>query len=258
MFFSVLAICIFVIVVFMTLGFLLALKLRDNSIADIMWGLGFILIALFTFFYSREFLRRQFLLTTLVVIWGLRLSLQILLRKKGKGEDPRYQKMREEWGQNEIRNSFWYVFMLQGLLMLIISLPVIYVNSSIPQPQFNMYDFIGLIIWITGFLFESIGDLQLYHFLSNPLNKGKILNTGLWRYTRHPNYFGESLMWWGIFLIALSVPYSFFTIISPLLITYLLVFVSGIPLAEKQMENNPDFLEYKKQTNAFLPWFPKK
>lgn len=255
---SVLAMCVFVIFGFMTLGFFIALRRNDNSIADVMWGIGFIIIALFTFFYTRSYTSRQWLITTLVLLWGIRLSMQIIIRKIGKGEDTRYKKMRDEWGNDAIKNSFWYVFMLQGLMMLIISLPIILVNSSIIQPPLNLKDFIGLTIWIIGFLFETIGDLQLFKFLSDPSNRGKILNTGLWRYTRHPNYFGESLMWWGIFVIALSIPYSFFTIISPLLITYLLVFVSGIPLAEKQMENNPDFLEYKKQTNAFIPWFPKK
>ncbi len=255
---SVLSMCVFVIFGFMTFGFFVAIKRNDNSIADIMWGLGFIIIALFTLFYSGSYIPRQWLITILVLLWGIRLSMQIIIRKIGKGEDARYKKMREDWGNKAIIKSFWNVFMLQGFIMLIISLPVIYVNSVIVQPKLTIYDFIGLILWIIGFLFESIGDLQLYYFLSNPSNKGKILNTGLWKYTRHPNYFGESLMWWGIFCIALSLPSSFFTIISPILITYLLVFVSGIPLAEKQMENNPQFLEYKKQTSAFFPWFTKE
>lgn len=255
---SVLLMNALVIFGFMIMGFILAARLKDNSIADVIWGLGFIVIALFTFFYFGSYLPRQWLVTTLAIIWGLRLSVQITLRKIGKGEDARYQKMRHDWGSNFLRNSFWYVFMLQGLMMLIISLPIILVNSSIKQPSLNLKDFIGLTIWIIGFLFETMGDFQLYRFLSNPLNRGKIMSTGLWRYTRHPNYFGESLMWCGIFIIALSVPYSLFTIISPLLITYLLLFVSGIPLAEKQMENNPEFLEYKNKTNAFFPWFPKE
>jgi len=146
--------------------------------------------------------------------------------------------------------------MLQGLLLLIIAYPIILINMSV-SGELGWFDLIGFLVWFTGLMFEAIGDYQLYHFLKNPSNRGKILTTGIWRYTRHPNYFGEVLIWWGIFFITLSVPYGWTAIISPITITYLLLFVSGIPMTEKLFEGNASYEIYKKQTNRFFPWFPK-
>jgi steroid 5-alpha reductase family enzyme len=246
-----------IILAFMTLGYIIAQLKKDTTVIDIFWGAGFILLALFSLLYTGTFAPRQLLVTLLVLLWGMRLSVQLFLRNRGKGEDPRYKKMRDDWGQNFALYSFVYIFMLQAVLLFIISLSVLYINGTPQQSPLNALDLIGTLVWLVGFCFETIGDLQLYTFLKNPLNKGTTCQNGLWRYTRHPNYFGEATMWWGIFLIALSVYGGWITIISPLLITFLLLFVSGIPMNEKLLSKNPDFAEYKRRTSMFFPWLPK-
>lgn len=241
---------------YMSILFVIALFKRDNSIADIGWGLGFVIVALLTFFLEQGFTARHILVTALVVIWGMRLSTHIYLRNRGKGEDPRYAAWRKKWGKWFVVRSFLQVFMLQGLLLLFIAFAIILVNSS-STGGLSILDICGLIVWIIGFLFESIGDYQLKRFIADEQNRGHILTTGLWRYTRHPNYFGEATMWWGIFLIALSVPYGWTAIISPAVITFLLLRVSGVILLEKEFTDNEEFNEYKRRTSAFIPWLPK-
>ena len=241
---------------YMSILFVIALFKRDNSIADIGWGFGFVIVALLTFFLEQGFTARHILVTALVVIWGMRLSTHIYLRNRGKGEDPRYAAWRKNWGNWFVVRSFFQVFILQGLLLLFIAYAIILVNSS-SEAGLSALDICGLAVWIIGFLFESIGDLQLKRFIADEQNRGHILNTGLWRYTRHPNYFGEATMWWGIFLIALSVPYGWTAIISPAVITFLLLRVSGVILLEKEFTDNEEFKEYKRRTSAFIPWFPK-
>jgi len=241
---------------YMSILFVIAMFKRDNSIADIGWGLGFVVVALLTFFLEQGFTARHILVTVLVVIWGIRLSTHIYLRNRGKGEDPRYAVWRKKWGKWVVVRSYFQVFMLQGLLLLFIAYAIILVNSS-SQAGLSILDICGLAIWIIGFLFESIGDLQLKRFISDEKNRDRILTTGLWRYTRHPNYFGEATMWWGIFLIALSVPYGWTAIISPAVITFLLLRVSGVILLEREFTDNEEFEEYKRRTSAFIPWFPK-
>jgi len=242
--------------VYMSILFVIAMFKRDNSIADIGWGLGFAIVALLTFFLEQGFTARHILVTALVVIWGMRLATHIYMRHRGKGEDPRYAAWRKEWGNWVIVKSFFQVFMLQGLLLLFISYVIIVVNSS-SQEGLSVLDICGLAVWIIGFLFESIGDFQLKKFIADEQNRGRILTTGLWRYTRHPNYFGEATMWWGIFLIALSVPYGWSAIISPAVITFLLLRVSGVILLEKEFTDNEEFNEYKRKTSVFIPWLPK-
>ena len=165
--------------------------------------------------------------------------------------------MREKWGNKVNINAYFKVFMLQGMLMSIIALPIIFFNSSIIS-KFNIINIIGILMWIIGYYFEVVGDYQLKRFIKNPNNKGKIMTYGLWKYTRHPNYFGESVMWWGIFFITLNSPLGYIGIISPTLITYLLVFVSGVPLLEKKYESNKEFQDYASKTSKFIPWFTKK
>lgn len=255
---SVCAISALVIFIYMTFVFFLCTYKNDLCLVDIFWGLGFIVV----WFISRMILPAQSIRSSvvgsLVILWGLRLTLQIALRKIGKPEDPRYTKMRAGWGHNYLLKSYVMVFLIQGMALFIISFPILVINSTNTQAPINALDLIGIAIWIIGFLCETVADLQLYRYLSNLLNRGKILTSGLWRYSRHPNYFGEICIWWGIFLIALNVSYGIAAIISPLLITYLLVFVSGIPPAEAQLENNPDFKNYQKTTSILVPWFPKQ
>jgi steroid 5-alpha reductase family enzyme len=242
---------------FMSILFVLALLIKDNSIVDIGWGLGFILIFLSNYLLFSDYNPRQTLVTSLIFIWGIRLANYIYSRNKGKKEDFRYAKWRQDWGKNWIIRSYLQVFMLQGFLMLTIAYPVFVLHYDKGKP-FSLLDLLGLFIWLIGFYFESIGDLQKTCFKSKDENRGKVMKSGLWRYTRHPNYFGEAAMWWGIFLIMLNVPYGLLTIFSPLIITTLLLFVSGIPLLEKKNADNPEYQEYAKHTSVFFPWFPKR
>jgi steroid 5-alpha reductase family enzyme len=244
-----------VIVIFVSanVGFIVSLIKKRNDIADIFWGIGFILVAWSTFYISHNFNYHSVLVNLLVTIWGLRLALHIGLRNRGKGEDFRYKSWRENWGKSFFIRSYLQVFILQGVLLFMISLPVIFVNKQ--NTEFSVFSVIGLIIWTIGFLFEAIGDYQLLQFTKNPANKGKIIQNGLWKYTRHPNYFGEVVLWQGIFLFAL--PFGLWTIISPLMITLLILYVSGIPMLEKKYEKNVEFAEYKKRTSVFFPMLPK-
>lgn len=243
--------------VYFLIFFIVALIIKNNSIVDIGWGMGFVLIGISTLFVNQNFSLRSILVTILVTLWGGRLAYHIIKRNWGKPEDFRYAKWRKDWGKWLIPRAFLQVFMLQGFLMLVIASSVIYINYY-SESALGILDYLGLGIWLIGYYFEVVGDRQLKDFLAKPENKGKIMKEGLWQYTRHPNYFGEATMWWGIFLIALSVPGSFITIISPLTITVLLLFVSGVPLLERSMQDNPDFQIYMKETNKFFPWFPKK
>jgi steroid 5-alpha reductase family enzyme len=246
-----------VVLVYFTVIFILALLKKDNSIVDIAWGVGFVLVALLTFFLRGLYVTRQVLVTTLVFIWGMRLAVHIALRNKGRGEDSRYARWRRDWGKGFALRSFFQVFMLQGLLLLIIVYPVILINGS-SDKGLNLWDAAGVVLWLIGFIFESVGDYQLLRFKRNEENRGKIMTQGLWRLTRHPNYFGESVIWWGMFLIALSVENGISAIISPVLITFLLLRVSGVRMLEKKYSKNREFLEYARRTNAFFPWFPKR
>jgi steroid 5-alpha reductase family enzyme len=245
-----------IILVYMSALFFVAVKRNDNSIADIAWGPGFILVAVTTFLITNDFVLRKILVVSLVLIWGLRLAMRIYRRNHGRGEDPRYKKWREEWGSNFLIRSYFQVFILQGLFMWLISLPVVYI-MAVSTDSFGWLDFVGTVIWVMGFFFEATADRQLDLFLSDKLNRGKILDRGLWRYSRHPNYFGEVIQWWGIFVIGLNLSGAWWTVAGPLTITWLILFVSGIPLLEKSMKQNPAFQEYAKRTSVFIPLPPK-
>ena len=245
------------IFIYMAIVFVLAAVIKNNSIVDVAWGIGFMIVAIFTFFLEKGFTVRQILVTALVFIWGTRLATHISIRNRGRGEDFRYAQWRKEWGRWFILRSFFQIFMLQAVLLLVIAYPVMLVNHS-QERRMTCLDVIGAILWLVGFFFESVGDFQLLKFKQNPENKGKIMSKGLWRYTRHPNYFGEALMWWGIFIIVLSVKNGWTGVISPVLITFLLLRVSGVILLEKKYEGNKEFEEYARRTSAFIPWFPKK
>jgi steroid 5-alpha reductase family enzyme len=248
-----------VILCFMVAVWILSLPLKDASIVDIFWGLGFVLIAWAAFFRAEGFPGRQLLICILVTVWGLRLAGHIARRKRGSGEDRRYQAWRARHGK-----AFWWVslfkiFGLQGFLLWVISLGI-QAGQRAAQPQgFTWLDGLGLLVWMTGFFFEAVGDLQLARFKADPANRGKVMDRGLWAYTRHPNYFGEAVMWWGLFLIVLSAPGTLWTIVSPLTITFLLLKVSGVTLLEKNIEERrPKYRDYVRKTPAFIPWFPRK
>lgn len=264
---------------YMFFFFMLGTTLKNNGIVDVGWGLGFCVLAvlLFPFYGTSQSGERQQLIKFLTLIWGLRLSLFLLVRMIGKPEDFRYAQWRKEWGKWVVLRSFFQVYMLQGIFMLIIALPILLVYhigfDALTMVQYekgtyyyglsSMYnhltntDYIGAGIFAIGWLFESIGDWQNYRFKKNPANKGKVMKYGLWKYTRHPNYFGECLIWWGIALVALPSQYGYLAFISPVIITFLLLKVSGIPMLEKKYDDNPEYQEYKKHTSAFIPWKTK-
>ena len=249
-----------VIFVYMSLWFLLSLYKKRNDIADVAWGLGFVLMTWTSFLISDDFGNtgiRGLLVGILVSIWGLRLAWHIHARNKGKTEDYRYLAWRKEWGKWFYVRSYFQVYILQGTLLFLIVMPVLIINMNTGS-EFGWLDILGVVVWLVGFYFEAVGDAQLARFIKDPMNKGKLMQSGLWAYTRHPNYFGEVTQWWGIWLIALSVPNGWIAIIGPLTITILILKVSGIPLLEKKMVENPDFVEYKRKTSVFFPMPTKK
>ncbi len=247
-----------VIFLFMSAMYLLSLWKKDMSIADCGWGLGFVLVAVITFFLNGEDRFHQKIVTYLVFIWGLRLSFYITMRNWGKPEDFRYANWRRQWGDTLIWRSFLQVFMLQGAIMFVNLLPVLVVNDggSIMLSYKALYP-IGCVVWGIGFLFEAVGDWQMYMFKTGHHRKHAIMNTGLWRYTRHPNYFGEAVMWWGIFLLSIPSGGWYISVWGPVTITYLLLRVSGVTMLEKKYEGDDAYSEYKRNTSAFFPWFPK-
>jgi steroid 5-alpha reductase family enzyme len=256
---SIMVINLTAVLVMMFGGWLISLIYRNVTVVDSLWGLGFVLIAWITFLLSDGYEGRSLLMAVLVSAWGLRLCIYLSRRNWGKGEDPRYGTWREKSGERFWFVSLFKVFVLQALFMWIISL-VVQIGQMAPAPAgLNWLDGVGAIIWIIGFFFETVGDWQLARFKSDPSTRGKVLDSGLWAYTRHPNYFGEFLIWWGLFLITLSTPGGWWTIFCPLIVTAVLLKMTGIPLTEKVLvERRPGYADYIKRTSAFVPWVPAK
>jgi steroid 5-alpha reductase family enzyme len=243
---------------YMTLWFLVALARRDNSLADIAWGGGFVLLAGGALLLRGEVHPRSLLATGLVLAWGVRLALHVAARNRGRGEDFRYAAWRQQWGRSFVWRSYLQVFLLQGALLYLVALGVMRINLATP-PGLTWLDATGAVVWLKGLLWEAISDSQLLRHGRNPATRGHLLDRGLWRYSRHPNYFGEALQWWGIWLLALSVPGSWWTVISPATITLLLLFVSGVPMLERALaERVPGYREYQRRTPVFIPWFPRR
>ena len=247
----------FIINVFYYCVFAIAVVRKRNDIADIAWGMGFILVALIGLVLMGNVSDRYLLTFFLVLLWGARLGTYIFFRNRKKGEDWRYQAWRKKWGKWWEIWAYLHVFLVQAWLLLIVAVPIIWLAAYGWQPL-NYFDYLAVIIWTTGFLFESLGDYQLSRFKANPKNRGQVMQTGLWAYTRHPNYFGEFLMWWRIIGLTLSVPEGLMTIVGPMTITYLLTRVSGIPMLEKKYANNPDYQDYQRRVSPFVPLPPKK
>lgn len=246
-----------VLFLYMNAIFILALRLKDNSIVDIAYGAAFVLVGWSTFVLYGSAHPRQMLVLALITLWGVRLAGHIYLRKQGEsGEDSRYRQWREAWAKTFVWRSWLQIFMLQGAVVFLVAMPLLLIMRQ-PGPALGLLDVLGGVIWLIGFMFEAVGDWQLLRFKHNPAHRGHMMRQGLWRYTRHPNYFGEATLWWGIWLIALAAPWGAFAVISPLLINFLLLKVSGIPMLEAKYENHPEFADYKQRTNAFFPWFPK-
>jgi len=247
-----------VIFVYVNLVHLLALRKKDNGLMDAAWGTGFILVVCFTLGMADGLDARRLLLASLVLLWGARLSLHILIRNVGReGEDFRYRNWRETWGRWFYVRSYFQIYILQGAVMLLVCTPILCVNARRGGPL-GALDALGVGIWMLGFLFEAVGDYQLLRFMKNPANQGRVMRCGMWRLCRHPNYFGEATLWWGCFLIALNVPCGWWALISPVLIDFLLLRVSGIPMLEAKYKDRPEYQEYQRTTNMFFPWFPRK
>lgn len=246
---------------FMSVMFVASRLIKRTDVVDAAWGPAFVVAAGAAFVFNRfelEFgYNVQTLVTVLVTIWATRLSYTITRRLLRKPEDQRYIDLRREWKGNMALNTYVRIFVVQAVLATVISAAVIHVNLSLPA-ELNTLAYIGLGIWLLGFVFESVGDWQLKRHLADHKNKGKLMTKGLWAYTRHPNYFGEATMWWGIFIIALGVPYGWLGILTPVVITYLLLFVSGVPITEKAFEGRPGWKSYKQRTSKFFPLPPNK
>jgi steroid 5-alpha reductase family enzyme len=248
-----------VIMILMTILWVISIIIKNVSIVDLFWGFGFVLTAGFYFIKTDGFEPRKILLMILVTIWGIRLSAYLVRRNLGKGEDFRYKKFRKDYGEKRYWwISFFQTFLLQGILMWLISAPLLGAQYYGQTNPLNILDFISIAFWIIGFSFETIGDYQLELFKADPLNKGKVLDKGLWRYTRHPNYFGDSSVWWGYGFLCLASG-SYLPILGSILMTALIIKVSGVALLEKNLTaQKPQYKEYIEKTSPFIPWFPKR
>jgi len=241
----------------MLLLWLLSLIIKNSSIVDIFWGFGFVVSAWIAFFLaSGSRGNRAWLMVILVTIWGLRLTLHVLVRNAGKGEDFRYARWRRESGDQWWWRSLFKVNLLQGLILWVVAVPLTAAQMPVYSAPLNILDYFGAALWAFGFFFEAVGDAQLTRFRSDPENKGKVLKSGVWRLTRHPNYFGDAAQWWGFYLIA-SAAGAWWTVISPIVMTYLLVRVSGVAMLEKTLKEKPGYQAYVDSTSVFIPWFPK-
>jgi steroid 5-alpha reductase family enzyme len=248
-----------VIMLLMTTLWFVSILLKNVSIVDLFWGLGFVITAVFYFLKTDGYEPRKIIITTMVSLWGFRLSAYLAWRNIGKGEDFRYKQFRQAYGEKRYWwISFFQTFLLQGVLMWIISAPLLGAQYSNHSLNLGILDYSGIVLWIVGFIFETVGDYQLSIFRADPSNEGKVLCTGFWKYTRHPNYFGDSAVWWGYGLISLSAG-GYLSVFGSVLMTVLIIKVSGVALLEKSLKNQkPEYREYIERTSAFLPWFPKK
>lgn len=242
--------------IYMNFWFMLSVRLKRNDIADVAWGPGFVLLSWVSMLMAEAYNFQNLLLSILISIWGIRLSWHIGARNCNKSEDFRYNQWRSDWGKFLHLRAWLQVYMLQGTFLFLIALPVVIYHIQGPH-ALSWYFIPGIILWCIGFYFEATSDYQLARFKKDPKNKGKIIRTGLWKFSRHPNYFGEVLIWWGVYLMCLPYIPIWPSIISPVLITCLIVFVSGIPMLEKKYKGNSEYENYKKSTSVFFPLPPK-
>ena len=244
------------VVALMLLAFAASRPSRDVSIVDVAWGLAFVDIAWVAAAAAGGDAERTVLMLVLVNVWGLRLAVHIAIRKaRAPGEDPRYGAMRERHGDRFSLVSLFTVFLFQALVALVVALPVFGAMAG-TDPGLGPLAFAGVVLWLVGFIFEAGGDLQLQRFKADPANRGKVMDRGLWRYTRHPNYFGDFAVWWGLYLVALDGG-AWWSVAGPLIMTVLLTRVSGKDLLEKSMSRRPGYCEYVERTSGFIPLPPR-
>ena len=239
----------------------ISIRIRNVSIVDLVWGAGLGLIAMLLFLVNRPLTFYALALAMMPVIWSLRYSLHIFQRNWGHGEDARYTKLRS-WVKDDAafnRLSLRKIFLLQGNWMFVVSLPVVVGLSFKEPPMFPLFIWIGTAVWLAGVSVEAIADSQLAKFRANPEKRGTVLDTGLWRYSRHPNYFGNATLWWGIFIAACAHPWAVLTVIGPFMMNYLLINVTGVATLEKKMSREKTaYSDYMVRTSRFIPWLPKK
>lgn len=244
----------------MTLVWLVSLRLRDVSIVDVCWGPGFAVLA-WGYWLAPGGAPgpRPVVAAALVTLWGLRLGVHIATRRRGMGEDPRYRAMRAARGPAFWWQSLFVVFWLQAAILWFVALPLLLLARGPQPPALTVTDVLALLLFAAGFAFEAVGDAQLRRFKASLASRGKVLDTGVWRYTRHPNYFGDALLWWGLSLGAVSARGGWLTLASPALMTFLLLRVSGVALLERGlMSSKPAYADYAARTPAFFPWFPRR
>ncbi len=240
----------------MTVLWLISLRIRNASIVDVFWGLGFVLVSWTTVLLTDATAMRRWVIVVTATIWGTRLAAYLAWRNFGKPEDYRYRAMRDSYGDRFAWVSALLVFGLQGLLMWIVSWPLQFGQQS--AAALNWVDVLGVMLWTLGWLFETVGDWQLARFKRQMEYAGKVMDRGLWRYTRHPNYFGDFLVWWGFYLMAVASHAPWWTIVSPLVMSVLLMRVSGVTLLERSLQTRrPQYTDYMRRTSAFFPWPPR-
>lgn len=244
------------LLIYFLIAFTIGTLKQNHGLVDIAWGMGFVVSGLAALFVS-EITVVKVVGFAMMLIWGLRLSIYLFIRNWGKTEDKRYTDMRKRWVKHPYLYSFLNVYALQGVLLFLINQPY-YQLAFLKEAAFSVFSGVAILFWVIGFYFEVIGDKQLADFRKNPDNKGKIITSGLWSITRHPNYFGEALMWWSMAGYAVSVGASPLVLLSALLITLFLRYVSGVPLLEKKYKDREDFKAYAAKTSVFIPWFKGK
>jgi len=243
--------------IYMTLWYIVASVAKRSDLADVAWGLGLILLTMLILVSYENVSLRPILVSLLIFIWGLRLSLYIYLRNSGGVENFRYCKLREEWGKYFFLKSYLEIFILRGVLLMLVAIPVLYINTF-GGGELGFLDYFGAGIWLLGFALESVSDWQLSVFLKTPENKGKLLKSGLRAFSRHPNYLGEVLQWSGIFFMALSLPYGYLTIVGPLTMVLIISKSINASAVEKNIAQDQEIEEYKKDTGILFPRFRKR
>ena len=242
----------------LTLAWVISVKLQDAGIADVCWGSGFALLAWLYCLLSPTLTSRSWVVAALVTLWGARLSLHIFRRNHGKEEDPRYRAMRASHGPAFWWRSLFTVFWLQGAILWFVALPLLVAVRAARPAGFTAVDGLGVVLFALGFGFEVVGDHQLSRFKAESSNRGHVLDRGLWRYTRHPNYFGDATLWWGLYATACATPGGWLTVLSPALMSFLLMRVSGVTLLEEGLKaSKPGYRAYITRTPAFFPRFPR-
>ena len=244
------------LLIYMTTWFVIAKKINRLDLVDAAWGSGFALVAWIGVFFTPEW--PNILLALLVTIWSVRLTRHIAQRLRKK-RDPRYELISSKWKGNFWVRAFFSVYLLQGVMVWVVTLPIALAAGPQDIPAATgLFAIIGATVWLAGFIFEAIGDKQLHDFIAVPTNKGKVMDRGLWRYSRHPNYFGELLLWYGIAIFAFPASYGIFALIGPFVLSVTIIFASGIPPIENRRKDDKAYQEYAKRTSVLIPLPPKK